>query len=62
MSASKIFGALLWLLGAAIIVVYSSWAALQLVSFSFLVFSHSMMKLIVSGLEFMNLTDLKKYY
>ena len=32
MSASKIFGALLWLLGAAIIVVYSAWVALQLVS------------------------------
>lgn len=32
MSASKIFGALLWFLGAAIIVIYSSWVALQLVS------------------------------
>ena len=32
MSASKIFGALLWSIGAAIIVIYSSWVALQLVS------------------------------
>jgi hypothetical protein len=62
MSSSKIFGALVWLIGVAIIVIYSSWVALQLVSFPFLCVSHSVMKLNVSGLEFMNLTDLKIYF